>query len=70
MQNLLFSALGVSVTWEVLVSSETARSIGCVSLGFFVDFTVAMIEIIIARTMRVNKIGLSVIKLSEMGKTG
>ena len=69
MQNLLLSKL-VSVTWEVLGSGETVWLMGGVSLGFFADLTATVIEITIARAMSMNKIGLSVIKLNDSGRTG
>ena len=69
MQNLLPSKL-VSVTWGMLGSGETVWLMGGGSLGFFADLTATVIEITIARTMSMNKIGLSAIKLNDRGSTG
>ena len=69
MQNLLPSELA-SATWGVLGSGETVWLRGGVSLGFFADLTATVMEITIARAMSMNKIGLSVIKLNDSGRTG
>ena len=69
MQNLLPSKL-VLVTWGMLGSGETVWLRGCGSLGFFADLTAMVMEITIARMMSMNKIGLSVIKLNDSGRTG
>ena len=69
MQNLLPSKL-ISATWGVLGSGETVWLRGGFSLGFFADLTATVIETTIARIMSMNKIGLSVIKLNDRGRTG
>ena len=69
MQNLLPSKLA-SVTWGVLGSGETVWLWIVCSLGFFADLTAMVMENTIARTMSINKMGLSEIKLNDRGSTG
>jgi len=69
MQNLALSKLA-SATLELFDSGDSVWLRGGLGLDLFAVLMVIVIEITIARTISVNKIGSLEIKLSDIGKTG